>query len=54
MKIADNGHGFDTVNPKNGNGLKTMQKRADILRGPLSIESNAGKGTTISLSFPID
>jgi signal transduction histidine kinase len=54
MQIADNGDGFDTINPKNGNGLKTMQKRADILRGPLSIVSNKEKGTTISLSFPVN
>ncbi|NJN33526.1 MAG: hypothetical protein HC817_03995 [Saprospiraceae bacterium] len=33
MNISDNGIGFDVLNPKNGNGLKTMRERAEILRG---------------------
>ena len=52
LLIADNGQGFDALNPKNGNGLKNMQKRADILRGTIVIESQGNKGTTIKLNFP--
>lgn len=52
LLIADNGRGFDALNPKNGNGLKNMQKRADILRGSIVIESQGNKGTTIKLNFP--
>lgn len=52
MVITDNGQGFDTKHPKNGNGLKSMQHRAVILRGRLSIESHPQKGTQVSLRFP--
>jgi signal transduction histidine kinase len=54
MHIIDNGQGFDILNPKVGNGLKNMEKRAAILRGPLFIDSKEGHGTTINLCFPID
>ena len=54
MTIVDDGKGFDKQNPKNGNGLKSMQDRADILRGMLSVTSKLGKGTSVSLRFPID
>ena len=53
MTIADNGKGFDTSNPKNGNGLKTMCERSEILRGGINIESNIGQGTTIKMEMPI-
>ncbi len=54
MHIIDNGKGFDANNPKNGNGLKSMHNRANILRGSFSIRSELGKGTTLSLCFPIN
>jgi signal transduction histidine kinase len=53
MTIIDNGKGFDTVNPKQGNGLKSMAERAKILRGVLEINSELGRGTTVKLRFPI-
>ena len=64
MSIADNGKGFDTSNPKNGNGLKTMRDRAEILssfqldeakgiKGGIIIESQIGKGTIIKMEMPI-
>jgi signal transduction histidine kinase len=53
MTIIDNGNGFDTVHPKQGNGLKSMAERAKILRGVLEINSELEKGTTIKLRFPI-
>jgi signal transduction histidine kinase len=54
ITIADNGRGFDLANPKNGNGLQTMQERAKILRGVLTIDSVLEKGTRVFLSFPIE
>jgi signal transduction histidine kinase len=54
MTIADNGKGFDLQNPKNGNGLQSMQERTKILRGVLSFESALDKGTKLSLCFPIE
>ncbi len=54
MQIIDNGKGFDIAHPKNGNGLKSMQNRADILRGVFLITSQLEKGTSLSLRFPIE
>jgi signal transduction histidine kinase len=54
MTIADNGKGFDLKNPNTGNGLQSMQERAKILRGVLSVESALDKGTRLSLCFPIE
>jgi signal transduction histidine kinase len=54
MTIVDNGKGFDTQNPKQGNGLKSMAERAKILRGVLEIYSESGKGTRVKLRFPIE
>ena len=60
MSIVDNGKGFDISNPKNGNGLKTMRERAEILsKGLLTenkgivIESQIGQGTIIKMEMPI-
>ena len=54
MKIKDNGTGF---NPEDlygkGNGLKNMKERAKLLDGDFVIESIAGYGTTITLTFPL-
>jgi len=49
--INDNGNGFDVtqVNAYNGNGIKNMQSRAEEINGTLTIESNPGKGTTITV-----
>jgi signal transduction histidine kinase len=52
--IADNGRGFAVSEQNQGNGLKTMQKRAAILRGPLSVTSELGEGTTVLLNFPVN
>ena len=53
MMIDDNGKGFDTQNPKQGNGLGSMAERTKILRGSLIIDSELDKGTTVKLRFPI-
>lgn len=51
MEITDNGVGFDTETPNDGNGMFTMRERARALNGSLSITSKSGKGTTVQLSF---
>jgi signal transduction histidine kinase len=54
LKIQDNGVGMeDPENTFSGNGLKNMKYRAEKIRGILSINSEIGKGTTISCSVPI-
>jgi signal transduction histidine kinase/ligand-binding sensor domain-containing protein len=56
LTIEDNGVGFEMGTPGSavrGNGLKNMQKRAALLKGQLSISSQAGKGTSLNLAMPI-
>ena len=49
--IRDNGKGFDTSQEYNGNGISSMRKRADEMKGLLSIESSLNSGTTIQLKI---
>ncbi len=51
LLIRDDGKGFDMTNKKNGNGMLNMKKRAQFLKGDLTVESAVGKGTTLQLSF---
>jgi signal transduction histidine kinase len=62
LQISDNGKGFDTrkvlsadFKPEmGGNGLVNIRKRARDLGGECSIESAAGKGTTVNLVVPLN
>jgi ligand-binding sensor domain-containing protein/two-component sensor histidine kinase len=53
LKIMDDGKGFETAGPARGNGLVNMRRRAELLKGSLSIESAEGAGTTIALKFAV-
>ncbi len=53
MLIQDNGKGFDTNQPTEGNGLKNMKKRAVEIGAQLTIASFPGKGTTVQLSVTV-
>lgn len=52
LRIADNGKGFNTACPSDGNGLLNMKKRAELLDGIIKIESSPGNGTIITLNIP--
>ncbi|MEO6392118.1 MAG: ATP-binding protein [Pyrinomonadaceae bacterium] len=65
LRVTDNGAGF-VVQPNGkvsgtnlyadqmgGNGLPSMQKRATDLGGNLSLESQPGHGTTVTLTLPV-
>ncbi len=58
VTIHDNGNGFDPalVSPKltSGAGLMGMRDRAALANAQLIIESQLGKGTTVTLILPID
>jgi NarL family two-component system sensor histidine kinase LiaS len=47
LTIRDNGIGFDTSQPHRGLGLPNMQERMMTVGGVLSVESQAGIGTTV-------
>ncbi len=56
LLVTDNGNGFQTDNAKNrdgGFGLVGMRERATELKGELTIRSEPGQGTEISLSLPL-
>jgi two-component sensor histidine kinase len=53
LTIRDNGKGFDAANTTNGNGLFNMNKRAQMLKGRLTVASRIGEGTTLQLTFKV-
>jgi two-component system NarL family sensor kinase len=60
LSIKDNGKGFwYTQNKKNFQenmkaGLANMQIRSSLINGSMEIESEIGKGTTITVTAPLD
>jgi two-component system NarL family sensor kinase len=55
LTIADNGIGFDFGQRDKsdaGLGLHNMQRRVDLLRGKLDIQSSGGQGSVIHISIP--
>ena len=53
LRLCDNGCGFDPNEMSDGNGLANMRQRAQRLGAVSSIHSEAGCGTTVSLSVPL-
>jgi two-component sensor histidine kinase len=53
LTVNDNGKGFDPAKSKTGNGLGSIKQRADKWNALLDINSEPGKGTTISLQMKI-
>ncbi len=53
LTVADDGVGFDPAAPGSGHGLKSMKHRAEQIGGTLLVESEPGKGTTITLSVAV-
>jgi len=49
ISIRDNGIGFDPKNTEAGNGLTNMEKRMGDIGWTYKLESETGKGTTITL-----
>jgi signal transduction histidine kinase len=52
--IEDDGRGFDCAARGAGTGLANLQLRAAQAGGTLSVESQPGKGTRVTLSLPLD
>ena len=56
VSIADNGDGFEVMdndNRKECFGLVGMQERVSLLRGKLTIDSELGSGTKITVQIPL-
>lgn len=56
LEISDNGQGLpDSLAPKEGGfGLSGLKERAKTVGGWLDVSSHKGRGTSITLSVPID
>ncbi|CAN5432357.1 hypothetical protein BH11BAC1_BH11BAC1_02820 [soil metagenome] len=55
LRVSDNGKGFDEkeIKSKRTLGLVGMKERAKMFGGNLSVQSESGKGTVITLSVPM-
>jgi signal transduction histidine kinase len=54
LTVRDSGEGFDQNEIQEpGLGLISMQERAKLIGGELSIESDLGEGTTVKVVVPM-
>lgn len=53
LSIVDDGAGFDTATPSEGQGLTSMRRRAEALGGVLTVGSGPDRGTAVMLTVPI-
>jgi len=60
LKVEDNGIGFDPdkkrtqASSSSGIGLKSMTNRAHLIHAAISIQSQPGKGTVITVELPLE
>jgi signal transduction histidine kinase len=47
MEISDEGSGFDTNQPRKGQGLRNMRERGQMLGGEFVVDSKPGEGTRV-------
>jgi len=53
LKIIDNGKGIDELSKANGNGLRNIKQRAEIIGGIAEIISRPGNGFDIKIIVPL-
>lgn len=55
LTIEDNGLGFDAANPETqgGMGLNNLRSRINFLKGKVELDSQAGRGTLVSVYVPV-
>lgn len=53
FSVSDDGVGFDSAQVERGAGLDNMTDRVDAVGGVVTIESSAGRGTTVAGSVPL-
>ncbi|MEA2450668.1 MAG: hypothetical protein QOG63_2600, partial [Thermoleophilaceae bacterium] len=52
VEVSDNGSGFDLGVAATGFGLIGMRERVELAGGKLTIASEPGRGTTVSVVLP--
>lgn len=53
LQVSDNGKGFEIESENNGQGLRSMARRAAEIGGELKIDSSPGKGTAVRFELPL-
>jgi len=53
ITIADSGKGFDCEKDSKGNGLNNIATRAELIGAAFDIRSELGKGSQITIDYPI-
>ena len=53
LRVSDNGRGFDSVAPQQGNGLMNMRRRARWLRGCAELDTSPGNGAVVTITAPL-
>ncbi len=53
LRVADNGRGFDNPQESDGQGLRSMLRRAEGLGGKFKIDSQPGNGTYIEFELAL-
>jgi len=53
LSVADDGVGFDTSHESQGQGLASLRRRAEGLKGTFAVQSSPGAGTTVTLRVPL-
>ena len=52
VTVTDNGRGFDTASTE-GQGLRSMERRASGVGGSLQVTSHTGRGTRVTFAVPV-
>jgi signal transduction histidine kinase len=53
LTVTDNGAGFDARSAPPGRGLATMRSRAERLGAQLTVTSDPGRGTALTVRLPL-
>jgi two-component system, NarL family, sensor histidine kinase UhpB len=53
LSVTDDGEGFDTARRNGGLGLVSIEERARLVKGRVTIRSRPKRGTTIAVSIPV-
>ena len=53
IKIRDNGTGFDMKAIESGNGIQSITKRVEAIKGTVNLESEIGEGTKWEIDVPL-
>jgi signal transduction histidine kinase len=54
LTMKDNGRGFDPAAAHEGNGLANMHSRASRVHGRLHLDSSPGRGSTVTVTMPLN